>query len=605
MINYFKNLKEKINLFAYDSKSQVLTVFAYTTFITALFSAGLIVSYYGYSHSAEQAGVMLTLIKSCFGVFITNYLLRLFYTTDRLSFLKRNWIESVMMALLIYDALSLFVFNVPLLERYFYSIGVADYKPIYIFFIQAYILVLAAMELTKYSSQILQLKLKPATLFVLFFMGVIALGTFLLMMPEMTTQAGSMNWLNALFTSASATCVTGLIVVDTATFFTFKGHFVILMLMQVGGIGIVSFASFFAFFLKSGTGIRQHTMLQDLISEESVFSTVQLLRQILYYTLVIEMVGTMFIYSLWDPSMVFDSSGEKFFYSVFHSVSAFCNAGFALFTDGLMEGGLKTSYVLHLAFAALIVLGGLGFPALRDLTSINSLRDRMKKPWKQWKTSTVIAVNASILLIVSGSIVFYLLERNDLLAGMNPIEAAITSIFQSITTRTAGFNTVDIGMLNMPTYILFIFLMFIGASSGSTGGGIKTSTFFIILLAVKATLRGEKKLNYRRRNISYSLLNKAYTIFIFSASFVLLSVFFLTITDPEKHIMAVVFESVSAFCTVGLTMGITPELSDWGKVIIITAMYIGRVGTLTLAFALSSPARYTQYKYPNTNMMVG
>jgi potassium uptake TrkH family protein len=485
------------------------------------------------------------------------------------------------------------------------SMGITNYQPIYNLILQVYILIFVWLDVVAYNEFMLNIKVKPAVLFILSFAGIILIGTLTLMLPEMTHQEGSMPLLEALFTSVSATCVTGLVVVDTAHYFTFKGQFVIMILIQIGGIGIVSFASFFALFLKSGAGIKHQTVLQDFLREESLFNTRQLLRQIVVYTVIIEAIGAWMIFMLWDPAIRFQSLGEKIFYSVFHSISAFNNAGFSLYSNGLMEGVLRTSYILHLMFALLIILGGIGFPALRDLTEPARLRERMQKPWKDWKTSTIVAVNATAILLVFGTVTFYLLERNNTLAALNPVQAAITSFFQSVTARTAGFNTVDIASLKVSTLILLIFLMYIGASSGGTGGGIKTSTFFILLLAGITTVKNKKKLEFKRRTISFDLVNRAFTIFFFSASYILTAIFVLSLIETDKDIMQIVFETVSAFGTVGLSTGITSSLSQWGKLIIIFTMFMGRVGTLTLAFAVSSPAEKTSYKYPNTHMMVG
>lgn len=421
----------------------------------------------------------------------------------------------------------------------------------------------------------------------------------------MTVPGVETSWLDAVFTSASATCVTGLITLDTATHWTFKGQFIILILMQIGGIGILSFASFFTFFLRSGVGVKHQTMLQDLLSADSPMNTRTMLTQIVLYTLLIEGVGTLLIYSLWSPDIVFSGTGEKIFYSVFHAVSGFCNAGFALFSNGLMEAGIATSYLLHLVFVALIVLGGIGFPVLREMTDRHILRERMKKPWKQWSVGTTVAIYSTIILIVGGTVLYWFLEKDNTLLDHQGSGKLITALFQSVTARTAGFNTVDMATFTVPTYILFIFLMFIGASSGGTGGGIKTSTFFVILQSGLATIRGKQRVDLQGRTISQDLINKAYTLFIFGASFVLILVFGLSISEPDVPIIKLVFEAVSAFATVGVSAGVTGGLSVAGKVMIIIAMFFGRIGLLTLAFAISSPVESNKYQYPKAKLSIG
>jgi Trk-type K+ transport system membrane component len=255
--------------------------------------------------------------------------------------------------------------------------------------------------------------------------------------------------------------------------------------------------------------------------------------------------------------------------------------------------------------AGTIFLGSLGFPALKDIFELNNIRQRIRTPWKPWKLSTRIAFFSSVALVIFGTLVFFLTERNGVLDGLSVAERWIHAIFQSVSPRTAGFNTVDMGILSAPAVILLIFLMFIGGSSGSTAGGIKTSTFMVILLAISATIRGKNSLELGGRSISFELLNKAYTIFVFSASFILISVFFLSWFEPTVPVLDLVFEEVSAFCTVGLTRGITPNLGIPAQMVLIISMFVGRVGTLTLAFSLASRTASTAYRYPRSHVLVG
>jgi len=310
------------------------------------------------------------------------------------------------------------------------------------------------------------------------------------------------------------------------------------------------------------------------------------------------------IFALWDEKIAFSGISEKIFYSVFHSISAFCNSGFTLFSEGLIHESTVSSYYLQIAFGLLIIFGALGFPALRDLFGIKNLRERLSKPWKQWKTSTVIAVYGAAMLIIGGGVMFYLIEANQVLAEMNYMEAWITSFFHSIN-RTAGFSTIDLSILSISSLILLMFLMFVGGASGSMAGGIKTSTFFVLMLSAISTIRGRDDLEFGRRSFSYDLLNRAYILFIFSTSFILVTIVILSILQPEIRTIDIVFESVSAFSVCGLSIGITPTLYDSSKIVLVTAMFIGRIGTLTLAFALSSPSSPVAYKYPDGHILVG
>jgi potassium uptake TrkH family protein len=601
----YKHLKEQLNLFVYDSQPKVAAFFKLIMPLTAFASFGILLYYYGFGTQFSQGEILLKLVRYAFLVFFLNYLSRLFYSADKWLFFKRHLFEGVLMIVAMVEGLSSIFINFPLFKNILATSGYGQFEKGYLISMHIYMLVLVSLELLKYGQKALSLKIKPGLLFTASFLILVLAGTGLLMLPEMTTSKQSMGVLNALFTSTSATCVTGLIVEDTATFFSLKGKVIILLLIQLGGLGILSFASFFAIFVKRGMGIRQQTALQDMLSTENLFNARELLGQIVLYTFTIELIGAVLIYATWSPEVQFNSWGQKAFYSVFHSISAFCNAGFALFTNGLMEKGVATSYMQHVVIMILIVLGGIGFPVLRDLTSISRLRERMRKPWMKWKMSTSIAIYASLLLIFGGGLIFYFLEKENTLAGLMPLEAVITALFQSVTARTAGFNTVDMSAMTNATYVMFIFLMFVGASSGGTGGGIKTSTFFVMLLAGYSTIRGKKVLHFRGKTIPQDLLNKAYSLLIFGATWILFTVFCLSISETGKDIMFIVFETVSAFGTVGVSAGLTASLTPFGKVMIIITMFIGRIGLLTLAFALSSPVVSNNYKYPNTHMMIG
>ncbi len=608
MINILKRAKETINRLIYDSAENVLSTLKYLVFTVSLIAFGILIYYYGFPHPAVEKALLIDMIKSLFLIYIINFFIRWLYSGSFFQFLSDNWFEGLLVVFLLLDACSMHWLKTPVLTNIIANLNLEDYHPIYVLSIQAYMMILAGREIIRISQGLLTFKVKPAILLIWSFILLIVVGAAMLMMPEMTVQHGSMNLLNALFTSVSATCVTGLIVVDTATFFTLKGQIIILILMQLGGIGIITFASFFALSISGKSGIKQQTIVADLLNSESTSTARELLSKIIFYTLFIELIGAVIIFSLWIPDSNFflnQHLGLKIYYSIFHSVSAFCNAGFSLFSDNLMNHYVAAQPILQLGFALLIVLGGLGFPALQDLFGRKALRDRMRKPWKSWQVSTKVAVYSSIALIIFGSIFFFVLEYNNTLTGESVSNKVIQSIFQSVTTRTAGFNTVDIGQLATPTIILFIFLMFIGGSSGSTAGGIKTSTFVIILTSVYATIRGKKQLEFSRRAISFQFLNRAFSIVAFASFFVLIALFLLTIFEPEKSLIDLMFETFSAFGTVGLSRGITSDLSAAGKWVIIICMFIGRIGTLTLAFALSRSVKTNAYKYPLTHMMVG
>ena len=598
-------LTEKLNSLLYSSRDRAFNIIFWVRIINSLAAMSLLT--YGYGFELDEATLrqIFVYLDVAFAIFLFQFLLRLLYAFRRTDFLSQNRFEAVLVVIIGLNGLSNYLGNGTILQYIFPALGLKNYLEFYQGFITFFMVMILGYDLVKASRSLAKVTFKPATTFILSFAILILVGTGLLMLPAMSVPEGGMNFFDALFTSVSASCVTGLIVVDTATYFTTRGHLVLMFLIQLGGLGIVSFATFFATFLRQGVGIKQQVLMQDLISSETLFSTQGLLRKIVGITFLIEAVTFVFIFFTWGEDAKFDSLGQQVFYSAFHAVSAFCNAGFSLYSESLYAPAVRGAYIMHLVVSIAIVTGGLGFSALEDLFSPERLRDRMKNPWKDWKVSTKIAVFTSIILLVFGTVMFYLLEHNNTLAEMNFVEGLIAAFFQSVNARTAGFNTVDMGALETPTYIIMIFLMFIGASSGSVGGGIKTSTFYLILASVIATLRGRLKIEIGKRYIPKEVLFKALSIFFFAASLNLIGIFLLTVFEPEVNLLHLAFEQVSAFGTVGLSTGITADLSWAGRSVIIFSMFVGRVGTLTFALALSTRASSQRHRYPSAHIMVG
>lgn len=600
-------MRERIYRFLYDSKDKVLGILHLFSQLSALSALCLIIYQNGFRLSHKETLIIHETFEILFGVFALNYFARLLYSFERLEFIKHTWFEGLIMVLITITGLKTLIFDFHFTEVIFSFFKLKEYTHFYSMVITVSMLYLVGFELVRFSNILNSIALQPATTFILSFLILICLGTGLLMLPAMTEKIGGASFMEALFTSVSASCVTGLIIVDTATYFSFKGQLVILILMQLGGIGIVSFTTFFATFLKSGVGIKQQLMIQDYLSGETLSSSRSLLRQVVFITFTIELLAFIGIYFSWGSEIQFAGTGDRLFKSVFHAVSAFCNAGFSLYTNGLYEEGIRHSYLLHVIIGCTVIVGGLGFSVVQDVLSPRMLRERLDKPWKHWRLSSKIAIYTSAGLILFGMILFYLIEskKGHVLDGADTFTALIVSFFQSVTTRTAGFNTIDIGALAAPTLIFMIFLMFIGASSGSTGGGIKTSTFLIIVNSSIATIRGKKSIDMAGRTISSDLLFKAYSIFVFAASYNLVMIFLLTISEQGIDILDLVFEQISAFATVGLSTGITASLSTAGKWFIILSMFVGRIGTLTLAIALSNRIATNNYKYPNAHLLIG
>lgn len=612
MIKFLKGLRETINLKLYSSKSIVLAILRILRLSTGVFMVGYLIYYYGYPQDDQSTHTMLMIVRGSYAFFMFSYLTRIIYDYEPRKFIKSNAVEGVLVSILFFDLLSSLFVGESVFKLVFDQLASERAVQLFGMLSQLFLLTIVMIEFGRASQRLTLLKLSPSFLFISSFLLLIFGGTFLLMLPEMTSGADAMPFLDALFTSTSASCVTGLIVVDTATYFTFKGQFLIMVLIQLGGLNMISFASFFAAFAQKGVGLRQHLMIKDFMSYDSLSSTNQLLKKVVMLTLVAEVTGAILIYMSWDPAVYFESIEHKIFFSVFHSISAFNNAGFSTFTNGLYEPLVRSSYFLHIIIAMLVIIGGLGAPILFDVFSLSKMKERLKYPWKRLQITSRLGIYASVGLVIGGMLIFMLGEWN------NPAQYnegglyeksyfgyGVTAFFQSVITRTAGFNTVDIGTLATPTLLAFILLMFIGASPGGTGGGIKTTTFAVAFLSAIATIRGKKVIEIYRHTISSELMYKAFSIFLFSLSVVFLGTFILTITDPDTSFIKLAFEEVSAFATVGLSTGITAGLSTGGKIVIILTMFVGRLGVLTLAFALSKKVISTNYKYPDAFVMIG
>lgn len=600
-----QKIRESINLFLYDSKDTVLKIFRVSSVLVALIAVIAILYYHGFAITPEQDQLIITTLRLAFGYFVVKYFIRLFYSFQPLKDFKDSLFEGILILTVVLDSLLSFLFGFELVHSIGKTFGIEGIPWFYHISIQLYFILILVNEIGRAGSRLSSLNLSPPTLLIGSFLVLIFGGAGLLMLPEMTTSHQSMAFLEALFTSISASCVTGLIVVDTATYFSLKGQMVIMLLIQLGGLNIISFASVFALIARRGIGLKHQSIIQESLNAESLSASSSLFKQIFVFSMMIELLGAVLIYFSWLDIPQISSQGDKIFYSIFHSISAFNNAGFSIFSNGLFEEGVKNAYTLHLVLAMLIILGGIGFNTLRDLLSYSHIRERFLKPFRGLKIDTKLSLYSAGILILAGFIVFYVFEYDNTLGSEPWYGQVVGAFFQSVSTRTAGFNTIDIGAMAIPSLIFTIFLMFIGASPGSTGGGIKTNTFALIILGAWSTARGRPRLELFKNTIPYDLLNKAFLIFFIAIVFISIAIFGLAITEPDKDLIALAYEEVSAFCTVGLSTGITSDLSTGGRIIIMISMFLGRVGILSLAFALGRNTKVLNYKYPKASMLIG
>jgi potassium uptake TrkH family protein len=452
----------------------------------------------------------------------------------------------------------------------------------------------------------------PAQLFIFSFLLIIVSGSFFLMLPNATTQHISL--MDALFTSTSAVCVTGLAVVDTGSVFTELGQITIVALIQIGGLGIMTFASYFSYFVKGSSSFKNQLVLLDMANTDKIGEVFVILKKILIITFTIEAVGAILIFYSLDVANI-PAFGDRVFFSIFHSVSGFCNAGFSTLRNGLYETGYRFNYSLHLTIAALIVFGGLGFPIIFNLfrylkrTVINKFNQIFREtspnhlPWVI-NINTRIVLITTIILLVGGTALIYIFEYNNTLAEHSFFGKIVTAFFGSVTTRTAGFNSVDFSVLTVPTVLVMIFLMWVGASPASTGGGIKTTTLAVAVLNILSLAKSKSHVEIFKREIAESSIKRAFAIIILSFFVISISTFLICIFDYDKGLLNIAFECFSAYGTVGLSRGITAGLSDSSKFILIMTMFIGRVNMLTILIALFRNFSQNKYRYPTEVLLI-
>jgi trk system potassium uptake protein TrkH len=466
---------------------------------------------------------------------------------------------------------------------------------------------ISMLEVHRFFELISSVNFPPSLIFSSSFLVVILVGSGLLMLPNSRTV--EISFIDALFTSVSSVCVTGLSVVNIAGSFTPMGKIIILFLIQIGGLGMMTFTGFFSFIFTSRTTLRERMLLQDMFSEASLGDLFKILIKIVLFTLLAELAGALVIYFSLDK----DITGKVFF-SIFHAVSAFCNAGFSTLSDGLMSPSVNTNYILLSAISILIILGGLGFPVFLRLYIVaknkliimfNRLSGRRTHSRiERLDTGSKIVMVTTLLLLTGGALIFYFVERKTSMSGMSGKEQLFLSFFNSVTARTAGFNMSNLSLIGYPAVFLLIFLMWIGASPGSTGGGIKTSSFAIAAGSAWSIIRGRKRLDIFRREISHGTIKRVLAIIFLSLIVIGTGFFFLLLSDPAKNPVHLLFESVSAFSTVGLSLADTSTLSEAGKGVIMLLMFIGRVGPLTFLTGLFFSGKRDYFKYPGGEIAI-
>ncbi|WP_338786925.1 TrkH family potassium uptake protein [Metabacillus sp. FJAT-53654] len=439
-------------------------------------------------------------------------------------------------------------------------------------------------------------KINPAQTLSLGFLCLIGLGTLLLMLPFATKDRHHLSFIDALFEATSAVCVTGLVVVDTETTFTLFGQIVLMVLIQVGGLGFMTFGIIIAIVLGKNIGLKGRLMIQESLNQLYIEGMVRLVKFVVGFTFIIEGIGAVILAIRWSHDFGFPKS---LFYGLFHSISAFNNAGFDLMGEFRSITGYVGDPTIILTLSSLFIIGGIGYFVILDIFK--------KKSWKKLSLHTKLVLLMTLILNLLGTVLIFTLEYNNpgTLGGLSSLkDKVLGAYFHGVVPRTAGFNTLNLPELTLSSQFVTILLMFIGGGSGGTAGGIKVTTFFILILAVWTVLKRKEDVNIMNRRIPKDLIFRAFSITVYSTAVVFLILFILTITE-NAPLNVLLFEVVSAFGTVGMSLGLTPELSTPGKVIISLLMFIGRVGPLTLAFALAKENKKLPFKYVEEKIMIG
>lgn len=446
----------------------------------------------------------------------------------------------------------------------------------------------------------------PVNLPILSFAGLILIGTLLLMLPA-AANGPRLGFVDGLFTATSATCVTGLVVVDTGSKLSLFGQWVVLVLIQCGGLGIMTFSTVLILVVTGRFSFMQRSVIQDSFTHGPDTGLPSLVRHVVLFTLLLEAAGAAILFlrfsEIYHP-------GRALYFAVFHAISAFCNAGFCLYAQSLMD--FSGDPLVSLTVAFLIIFGGIGFLVLLELKRLFFSRDRTRRS-RRVSVHSKLVLTLTVILLAGGTAGFLFSEWNHSMAGLAVPSKFLAAFFQSVTARTAGFNTLDFGKMANVTLLFTILLMFIGAASGSTAGGIKINTLGVLFAISRSRLRGEEGTSIFRRSLSPETVGRAISVFVLAVVLIYAATMALTVSELGTTIhqesrglfLELLFEVVSAFGTVGLSVGITPQLSSVGKLIIVLVMFLGRLGPLSIAVALTGKEPRSRFQYAEENVMIG
>ncbi|MFV0270693.1 MAG: TrkH family potassium uptake protein [Macellibacteroides fermentans] len=546
-----------------------------------------------------------------------NHLLLLFFVGISLRYIVQ--FDKIIRERMLFTDLTIYFLLIgSIFSKIFFTKVMADSLPYLDFFSNRWFTygLLAVLTIIHSSRQVftvIQHRIRPSLLFIFSFAFVILTGTGLLMLPNATIHG--IHFVDALFTATTSVCVTGLTTVDVATQFTAAGHIIILLLIQVGGIGVMTFTSFFALSFMGETSINSQLILKDMLSEERLGGLFKVVINILFVTLFIEAIGAYLIFQSVSGTLPGGTS-EELFYAVFHSVSGFCNAGISTLSGNLNDPLVQTNYWLRIIISGLIIFGGLGFPILFNYIKllrhvvINSFNIVIGKQKHYIHTPHIInahsyiVITSTIVLILVGSLSYLFFEYNNTLAGLPTEGKLATALLGGVTPRTAGFNPTNIGMLSPTTLVIMLILMFIGAGPMSTGGGIKVTAMFVALAATFNIMRNKRDVEVRGRRITTYTIRRSLAVIVVYLTWLMLATIVLSWTEKGIPLFSLVFELVSALSTVGLSINLSPLLSETGKMVVIVSMFIGRIGVLTFFTSLMKEYKEQVYAYPKEHILM-
>ncbi len=586
-----------------------LAATAVITYVASIAFLCALIYQYGFELTPETADKLNTLYKAVWIVFLADMSLHwlLEYADTRKKYRKLAWVLSI----LLYLTLVPVIFHRPEDNGSILMFWEILHSKLY------HVVVLSVLSLLQLSNGLVRLlgkRTNPSLILAVSFFIIILVGTGLLMLPRCTISG--ISWVDSLFISTSAVCVTGLTSVDLTTTFTTEGFVVILLLIQIGGLGVMTLTSFFALFFMGNTSLYNQLVVRDMVNSKSLGSLLSTLLYTLGFTLVIETMGMITIWLSIHGTMDMNLE-EELAFAVFHSISAFCNAGFSTLPGNLGNPLMMNNHNLFYALISiLVILGGIGFPILVNLKEIIFYRlKRMTqfllrknkvsaKSVQLYNLNTRIVVTMTFLLLAAGTLILLAFEWNHAFAGMSIAEKCTHAFFNAACPRTAGFSSVDFSLFGIQSILIYILLMWIGGGAQSTAGGIKVNAFAVVVLNLAAVIRGSQRVEVHGRELAHDSIRRSNATVVMSLIILFVSIFLLSWLEPTLPLLSLTFEAVSALSTVGSSLNLTPLLQESSKLVIVVLMFVGRVGLITMMLGIVKQKKNTKYKYPSDNIII-